>query len=295
MSAIPTTTSSNISSGLLASSMGPWTRARRAWPQFLGVTLLLLFLICCATPAATPASTPSKPSICKQSTIDALSALHANLEFPDYLAEGGARKPAEEFDVNETFSVLSHLSMEPGYALDYVYYSEFVGGLPVLYARPVDRAPYLTYAELITATNTAASSPPPANYREYVRVDGTAEGFFELALFHLMGNQFYLSWHAGYNDATAICDRSGLEAIVSALEKSKFGQPITAKQARQARALDLEPVVEFEDDTVTVKFVSFTRWGGFLQNTFTFRRESPHALIASDETELVPYECGVVF
>jgi hypothetical protein len=233
--------------------------------------------------------------VCKQSTIDELSALHDNLKFPDYLADGDARRPDQEFDANETFSVLSHLSMEPGYALDYVYYSEFIGGLPVFYARPVDQAPYLTYAEFITATGTTIGSPQQDDYREHVRVDGTAEGFFELALFHLMGNQFYLSWHANYNDATAICDQAGLEAIISALEKTEFGQPITAAQAQQARALDLEPVVEFGDDTVTVKLVFFTKWGGFLLKTFTFEREPSYALVESDETELVPYECGVMF
>lgn len=262
---------------------------RRAWPWFLAGALLLLLLAACGTP------TPTKPSICKQGAIDALAALHDNLEFPGYLADGEPRRPGQEFDVNDTFSVLSRLSVEPGYVLDYAYYSEFLGGQPVLYARPVDQAPYLTYAELVTATNTAAVSSRPGSYLDYLRVDGTAEGFFELALFHLMGNQFYLSWHANYNDAAAICDRSGLEAIISALEKTEFGQPITAAQARQARALDLEPVVEFGDDTVTVKLVFFTRWGGFLHKTFTFQRRPPHTLIDSGETELVPYECGVMF
>lgn len=283
MSAIPTTTSSNTSSGL------PSSLRCRAWLSFLAGALLLLFLAACGAP------TPAGPSICEQSTIDALAALHDNLEFPDYLADGEARRPDQEFDVNDTFSVLSRLSVEPGYVLDYAYYSEFLGGQPVFYARPIDQAPYLTYAELVTATNTAAVSSRPGSYFDYLRVDGTAEGFFELALFHLMGSQFYLSWHANYNDATAICDRSGLEAIISALEKTEFGQPITAAQARQARDLDLEPVVELGEDTVTVKLVFFTRWGGFLRKTFTFQRLSPHTLIDSGETELVPYDCGVMF
>lgn len=260
---------------------------RTAWPLFLAGALLLLFLAACGAP------TPARPSICKQSAIDALAALHDNLEFPGYLADGEPRRPGQEFDVNDTFSVLSRLSVEPGYVLDYAYYSEFLGGQPVLYARPVDQAPYLTYAELVTATNSAAAKP--GSYRDYLRVDGTAEGFFELALFHLMGGQFYLSWHANYNDAAAICDRSGLEAIISSLDKTEFGQPITAAQAKQARALDLEPVVEFGDDTVTVKFVFFTKWGGFLLKTFTFQRQPPHTLVDSSETELVPYDCGVMF
>jgi hypothetical protein len=51
-----------------------------------------------------------------------------------------------------------------------------------------------------------------------VRVAGTAEGFFELALFHFMSDQFYLWWHSGYNDATALCDQTAPEAIISPLD-----------------------------------------------------------------------------
>jgi len=248
-----------------------------------------------AAPTPTQTSGPTKPAICKQSTIDALSALHRNLELPDYLIKGSARRPAEEFDANETFSILSHLSMEPGYALDYVYFSESSGGEPILYARPVDQAPYLTYGDFYSATGITINTPQRDDYLEHVQVDGTAEGFFELALFRLMGDQFYLFWHAGYNDATALCDHTGLEALLSDLEESEFGLPISAEQARQARALDLEPVVEFEEDTVTVAFVFFTRWGGFLQQTYTFEQEFPHRLIEGDATELVPYDCGIAF
>ena len=248
-----------------------------------------------AGPTSSPVPEPTPPLIGKQSTIDALSELYGNLKLPAYLTEGGTRQREGEFDANETFSVLSHTSMEPGYVLDYVYFFEFSGGEPLLYARPVDQAPYLTYAEFDAATGITISSPQRDGYLEHVRVDGTGEGFFELALFHLMGDQFYLFWHAGYNDDTAVCDRAGLEAIVSDLEDSEFGLPLSAEQAQQARALDLAPVVEFEDDTVTVRFVSFTKWGGFFQQTYVFAREFPHQLIRHDATELVPYDCGILF
>ena len=256
----------------------------------IGILLFVaIFLTACGSP------TPVAPAICKQSTIDALSALHRDLELPDYLIEGGARQRAGEFDANETFSVLSHVSMEPGYVLDYVYFSEFAGGEPLLYARPVDQAAHLTYAEFYTATGITINSPQRDDYLEHVRVDGTMEGFFELALFHLMGDQFYLYWHAGYDDATAVCDQTGVETIVSALEDSDLGRPLSAEEAQRARALDPAPVVEFEGDTVTTTFVFFTKWGGFLQQTYVFEREFPHKLIRGNATELVPYDCGILF
>jgi hypothetical protein len=250
-----------------------------------------------AGPTSSPVPEPTPPLIGKQSTIDALSELYGNLKLPAYLTEGGTRQREGEFDANETFSVLSHLSMEPGYVLDYVYVSASLAGWPLLYARPVDQAPYLTYDEFCAATGITIASLQQDDYLEHVRVDATRDGFFELALLYLMGDQFYLFWHAGYNDATAVCDQTGLEAIVSTLKDrdSAFGEPISAKQAQQARALDLAPVVEFEGDTVTVRFVSFTKWGGFLQRTYVFAREFPHKLIRRDATNLVPYNCGMAF
>jgi len=120
-------------------------------------------------------------------------------------------------------------------------------------------------------TNTAAGSSRPGDYRDYLRVDGTAEGFLELALFHLMGNQFYLSWHAGYNDATAICDRPGLEAIISALERAS--SPVESQPSRRDRRAPLTWSLSSSSGTytVTVKLVFFTRWGGFLQKVLTFQ------------------------
>ena len=257
--------------------------------------LTAVFLIACGCPSAdaatpTPTAATSQSALCEQSTIDALSTLHSRLKVPDYLVKGEPRRPAEEFDANETLSILSRLAMEPGYVLDYVYHAEGIGGLPVLYARLMDQAPYLTYDEFI-----AASSSPPDVYTEHVRTDGTPEGFFELALLHLMGDQFYLHWHAYYNDETALCDRTALEALVSDLEKNDFGLPLSAKQAEQALALDVTPSVEFKGVTVTVRFVVFTMWGGFLQQAYTFERESPHRLVSDEATELVPYNCGVAF
>jgi len=45
----------------------------------------------------------------------------------------------------------------------------------------------------------------------------------------------------------------------------------------------------------TIKFGFFTNWGGFLQETLIFEQAVPHKLIKSDRTELVAYDCGVMF
>ena len=98
----------------------------------------------------------------------------------------------ERFDVNEYFTVLTHLAPEAGYVLDYVYFAPGGDGLPKVYARQEGERPFATYSEYEKAG--------VEDYLSNIQVDGTAEGYYELAVLSIMGEQFYLSWHAEYND-----------------------------------------------------------------------------------------------
>jgi hypothetical protein len=57
----------------------------------------------------------------------------------------------------------------------------------------------------------------------------------------------------------------------------------------------LEPRVDSDGDRVRVRLVTFTRWGGLEQKTFTFNRSFPHTLFEEASETLVAYECGVVY
>ncbi len=129
-----------------------------------------------------------------QDTVDAMAAIQAGLRTPEHLLVENAQRDGSEFDPNLYFTVLTHLSMSPGYVLDYVYHYDGMGGRPVLYARPEGLALYRSYEEF------AASSLEADAYLKAVVVDGTPESYFELVVLSIMGGQFYLDWHANYND-----------------------------------------------------------------------------------------------
>ena len=97
--------------------------------SFLIVFVLLLS-------ACGPASDKSGTISTCRATVKAISALTGGLEIPDYFLAENPVKTGSEFDVMDYFSVLDHLSMQPGYVLDYVYHYDGMGGYPVLYARP---------------------------------------------------------------------------------------------------------------------------------------------------------------
>ena len=191
----------------------------------------------------------------------------------------------ERFDVNEYFTVLTHLSLEDGYVLDYVYFAPGGGdGAPYLYARPEGEPAFANYSEY--------KSAGAENYLNHIQVDGTAEGYYELALLSVMGGQFYLGWHFGYNDWEVVSSRERLGAIIELMNEEYA--PLTEEQVAAALQLDVTPRVKIGGNKVRVWILVFTKWGGFYEREYTIDRDFPHQMM-DKEIELVPYECGVMY
>ena len=196
-------------------------------------------------------------------------------------------------DVNKYFSVLTHLSPESGYTLDYVYYYEFMGSEPIIYARQEQEEPYATFSQYREAIGEDTFRESRLEYLEHIESDGSAEGYFEWAVLAVQGGQFYLGWHSNYNDVTVLCSREAVKKVIE--RASELGIPMTPAQERKALKLDLEPLVDFEEETVRVQIVTFTKWGGFFRRIFVINRDFPHNIIQHESVELVSYDCGVQF
>lgn len=232
------------------------------------------------------------PSSSCQRTIDGLRALTSGLELPEYLAEEGAMKRGTEFDVNAYFDVLGCLSMEPGYVLDYVYHFEGIGGRPVLYARPEERAPFAAYEDLVAAQGEQAGA-----YLSHIQIDTTRDctaGFVQFVILAIAAEQFYLHWHAFYNDTLPVCSTEAVQHVLESLDGS-FGFPMSLADQARARTLDVEPRVSVDETAVLVRLVTFTKWGGFVEERFTIARAFPHEILDVQSSPLLEYACGVLF
>jgi hypothetical protein len=226
-------------------------------------------------------------SVCRDS-VAGLNALTANLKIPEYFQKENPVKQGGEFDPNRYFEVLTHLKMQDGFTLDYVYSYQGIGGRPLLYARPVDEKPYLTDIEY--------ESAKPESFLSAVETDDTPEGYLQISLLALMGSQFYLFWHAGYNDSQILCASSDIERIISENEQSDFGMKMNVAQKLKARAISQPgPVVEIKDERVSVSMLLFTNWGGFIRRIYTINRAAPHTILDVQNETLVEYNCGVMF
>ena len=253
----------------------------------LAVFALVLSNLACRTLVPGPKTTGQYESICRES-VSGVNALRANLEFPKHFQDEHPVKQGGEFDPNSYFDVLTHLKMQPGYSLDYVYMFDGMGGLPLLYARALDQAPFGTDSDYFAAK--------PPDYRSSVEVDDSAEGYLQFAILSEMAPQFYLFWHANYNNIQVLCGSSDIESVIEAHKKDDFGLPLDAMQVLKARSISHpDPEIVLEADQVVVKLVIFTDWGGFLRRTYTISRAFPHELLDVQDEILVEYNCGIMF
>jgi hypothetical protein len=249
------------------------------------------------SPGITSALPDDPVAVARQATVEAMSSVRAGYEGP----KAGYDVPDSPrlegwFDVNQYFSVLNHLSLQPGYTLDYLYVSNGSGARPYLYARKIDRQPYTTLEELAETytdeTYMDVTKDHTYDYFAQVQTDGSEESFFQYVVLRIMGGQFYLWWHAGYNDYTIICDSTRLEAI---LADNYSYSTLTTEVKEKARSLDLAPKVEINNDTVSVRVVIFTKWGGFIEKTYTITRSSPHIIKDITEKTLVEWYINLTF
>ncbi len=207
---------------------------------------------------------------------------------PQSLLETGV-KQGGEFDVNDYFNVFTHVSMEEGYALDYVYQLDSLGSYPILYARPADQPAY-------ASTKDLPADIVLSDYLNHISIDDTEQGYFEFVAMNLMARQFYLDWHANYNDTEIVCNKKEINDIITDINDGNFGLPLDASQQLKARALtDIDPLVKLTNYSAVVEIVTFTKWGGFYRLTYTINRSFPYTILDVQSENLVKYDCGIMF
>lgn len=230
--------------------------------------------------------------------VAGMRMLVATEPFPDDPdAIQGLNIKGEVFDVASYFTVLTNLSEKSDYEFDYVHVGT-TDGFPILYSRKKDDAPYQTAQEFIDSLSPGAWSPTGDYLQEWspsIKMDPTPEAFLELAVLHLVGNQFYLYWHARYNDRIIIASAAKLEEVINGDLIFEDGLPIGYRM--KARELDVRSVVEFmeAEPVVWVDLLTFTKWGGFIREELAFSSEYPHKLLMRQSETLIEYQCWMCF
>lgn len=227
-----------------------------------------------------------------RTAVQGMTRLIEQAHLPSHLLEGEAARKSGDFDVNRFFRVLDQLSVEEGYMIDYVYMYTGTGGHPVLYALAADESPLLTiddYQALVT-TEEGKVDESIISYLNHLLINDTPAGYMQSVIFDTMSNQFYLYWHANYNDWRIICDDDLLDAALDGVLGEVPEEVITA-----AHEIDLTPTVTLYEDVAEVRVVMFTAWGGVVEWIITIERAFPRTIHEWSYTDLDQYRTSVVF
>lgn len=232
-------------------------------------------------------STKLDPVYCENIT-DSIIALQNNAKSSGSFYSDGI-KQGIELDVMEYFSVLTHIKMKAGYTLDYVYYNNGSAGYPLLYVRSGDETPLVNYAAYANYNWETANAKFSKNYLEYISLDGTDEGYFEYAILSSMGQRFYLFWHAILNYKVVVCSYEELE---TALNDDMSGEEYQKELKQQALNLDFRPVIEYQDQSVVLKIMTFKIFGGIYQESYYFSADYPYKFSSFQVQTIIEYSAN---
>ena len=235
-----------------------------------------------------------------RAVVDGLYNLKKDLGLPDHFTEEKPLRLESEFDPNSYFNIFTHLKLASGYKLDYIYFNDELGGLPLVYARKSSSAPFQSYDELLKSfgeefegERSYGQLRHKYDYLEKIQIDKTPESYFEFVTLAFLGDQFYLWWHGLYNDAIILCDPSDTQYVDA--EMKGFDIEFSQDVKDRIEKIDFNPVVIGGENDVTVRFVTFTKWGGFFENVYVMDKENPMQLLDVKFNPLIEYDCGISF
>lgn len=170
----------------------------------------------------------------------------------------------------------------------------------MVYARKSNAVPFQTYEEFLGSYGEEMSDEASYaqlnhafDYLEQIQVDNSPESYFQFVVLAILGDQFSLSWHGLYNDVKILCDSSDMTYINEDMKDYSlvFPQGMTDR----IEQVDFEPVIIVDENTVTVRFVTFTKWGGFFEFVYVMDKQNPMQLIDAKYNPLIEYDCGIMF
>ena len=219
----------------------------------------------------------------QQSKIDSIKSIQKAIRNPVAIPNYNLDEISNEFDANEYFNILTHLTLAKGYRLGFVW-----NGLPHLYSYQNNRIKdYKMYEEVLKNNNITINDKP---YLNHIEVDDTAEGYFEFAILATLGEQFLLFGHANYNDVIVVCDSAKIVEIRENISERNLA-PLEISNEK-VLCDKLEPMTRIFEGIVSVEFLTFSKWTGFVKKTYFIERYFPHKILNIESEIVQKYNCG---
>lgn len=232
--------------------------------------------------------------------VDGLYELRKDLAFPEKFSTEEPTRNDFGFDPNQYFQIFTHLSLEDNYVLDYIYYKNRLGGLPLIYARETKSLPFQTFNELLASYGEDLSDtglivytnlPHQFDFIDKIQIDNTPESFFEFAIFPFQSGQFYL-WERGlYRDEKVLCDSSDIKYLIE--DAKKYNLELPQILLKMIEETTVSPIAIINEDKIAISYFIFTKWIGLYQEKIIFDKKDPMHIIDLSRTTWFEYHSGI--
>lgn len=129
----------------------------------------------------------------------------------------------------------------------------------------------------------------------HVESDGSAESVWELRLLLYCVQVFYLHQHAIYGILHIVTALRGMNQGTVRIESDMDDvlQKLKPEDRRRLEAWDIAPSVEVDGNEATIRYCTFSPFGGGFRKIREKIRVRPYEIIKGDVEDRIPYDCGI--
>lgn len=171
-------------------------------------------------------------------------------------------------------TALPHLKIEEGWRLDAEFVGHCSGGMLAFFATDGRMR-----EEIV----------------RHVEPDGSAESVWELRLLLYCVQVFYLHQHAIYGILHIVTALRGMNQGAVRIESGMDDvlQELKPEDRRRLEAWEMAPSVEVDGNEATIRYCTFSPFGGGFRKIREKIRVRPYEIIKGDVEDRIPYDCGI--
>jgi hypothetical protein len=131
------------------------------------------------------------------------------------------------------------------------------------------------------------------SYLKPIHIKDDKMGYFQFAVFALLGDNYCLFWHSNYSHLDILTSKSQLLQLTQL--NGDFYYRFSNEEKQQILCIDPEPAIDMSEQYTDVTLLWLSPWDGFFRRKYRISRTWPHTFdIMSDDT-IMTYQCGITF
>lgn len=170
---------------------------------------------------------------------------------------------------------LPHIRMAEGWRLEAAYSGSPMGGKLAFFA---------------------TDGKSREDFLKHIELDGSPESVWELRLLIIATDVFHLVWHANYGNMCIVTsyDRMKRDARRIECDIDAVLAELEPKERSRLESWDMTPSVTVEGNEATIRYCTFSQFGGFLKVKETVSVK-PFKCMKEENEGQVLYECGICY